>query len=196
MSGAMTGRASEACGCDPAADRWTIALWAATAGLGLCLYHYREEGAYDAGGRWRRQRIRHFLVGRTANLVRAAAMAEHFCGLAREGSRAASGSGAAHARRSFQSAFAERLAARLRAALAEAEASAGTCHAEEKAANRAALAAEGIDAPRELGGYDKSGRDRSAVRQGRAAADNVSLVLRTPLGRAGKVDRSQMALPF
>ena len=193
----MTGRASEACGCDPAADRWAIAIWAATAGLGLCLYHYREEGAYDSGGRWRRRRIRHWLVGRPANLVRAAAMAEHFCGLAREGSRAAFGAGAAHARRSFQSAFAERLSARLRAALAEAEASLeGEGYAEEKAANRAARAAEGIDLPRDLGGYDKTGRDRSAVRQGRAAADNVSLVLRTPLGRAARVDRSQMALPF
>src|SRR5688500_2308134 len=118
----MSGPALLDCGRDPAADRWTIPLWWATAELLFCRYHYREEGAYDGGGRWRRLHIRHCLVGKPANLARATAMAEHFCSVARQCSRACERGQkrSTHHRRSFESAFAERLVARLKAALADA----------------------------------------------------------------------------
>src|SRR5688500_12909961 len=80
----MSERAVVDCGHDPASERWTIALWCATAELLFCRYHYREEGAYDGGGRWRRRRIRHCVAGTLANIARATAMAEHFCGVIRQ----------------------------------------------------------------------------------------------------------------
>ena len=190
------------CGRDPTSDRWTIALWCATAELLFCRYHYREEGAYDGGGRWRRLHIRHCLVGKPANLARATAMAEHFCSVARqcwkayERSRARS----SHLRRSFESAFAERLVARLKAALAAARATPDgySSYAGEHAANDALLLEGGVDCRNRIGRYDVSGRDRSAARQGKAAAENISLVLRTniPTSPSASIPRDQLPLPF
>ena len=193
-AGPVSERAILACGRDPAAERWTIGLWAATADLLLCRHAYAEEGAYDGGGRWRRRHIRHDVAGRPADLARVTAMAEHFCGAVRASARvyAQTRGGNVHARRSFESAFAERLEARLRTAIAAARAApeSAATHAAQAEANDAMLRRAGIDLPNRRGGYDRSGRDRAAVRHGRAAAENLSLVLRThatvsPSGRSG-----------
>jgi hypothetical protein len=190
------------CGVVPASDRWTIALWGATAELLFCRYHYREEGAYDGAGRWRRRHVRHCLAGRPANLARATAMAEHFCSVVRQCAKAYARERArsGHARRSFESAFAERLVARLKAALAEARrnAEADLSYATEFVAGDALLRKAGIDRANRAGRYDMSGRDRGAARQARAAADNLSLVLRTAVpARASAARRlDQLALPF
>jgi hypothetical protein len=64
---------------DPAVDRWTVALWHASADLFFCSYFYRDEGAPDARGQWRCSRIRHCLIGSEANKITAKVMADHFC---------------------------------------------------------------------------------------------------------------------
>ena len=197
----MTDRALLDCGRDPAADRWTIALWCAAAELLFCRYHYREEGAYDGAGRWRRQHIRHCLAGSPANLARAAAMAEHFCSASRQSAKAyeKSRTRSGHLRRSFESAFAERLVARLKAALADARQKAeGDAYAAEFAANDALLTEAGVDRPNRIGRYDISDRDRAAARQGKAAAENISLILRAgpPPCPPPRSARDQFALPF
>jgi hypothetical protein len=137
----MTHRTLLDCGRDPVSDRWTIALWRATAELLFCGYHYREEGAYDAGGRWRRRHIRHCLAGTPANLARATAMAAHFCGTMRQCAKAyARGRPrSSHLRCSFESGFADRLVDRLRAALAEArrDPEVDGAYARERASNDA-----------------------------------------------------------
>lgn len=198
----MSGRTILDCSRDPAADRWTIALWCATAELLFCSHYYSEEGAYDGGGRWRRLHIRHRLAGKPANLARATAMAEHFCGVIRQASKAyeRTRERSSHVRRSFESAFAERLVARLKSALAAEQQAPGgqVAYAGELAANDALLLDAGVDLPNRLGRYDVSGRDRAAVRQGRAAAENLSLVLRTAVPAAGpaRTGRDQLPLPF
>jgi hypothetical protein len=188
-------------GLDPVADRWTIGLWDATADLHFCLYFHREEGEFDSAGRWRRRNVRHCIVGRPVNQARATAMAEHFCGLVRLSARAyAGGSGNPHLRRSFQMACAERLAKRLRAALAAVGGEPDTpqCHAAERAGNEKLLREAGI-APQARPAPDGSfDWDRAAVRHGKAAAENISLVLRggPAIGAHARPSRVQMQLPF
>jgi len=198
----MIERAVLDCGRDPASDRWTIALWCATAEFLFCRYHYREEGAYGAGGRWQRLHIRHCLAGKLANHARATAMAEHFCDQIRLSSKAyeRSRGRSKHLRFSFQSAFAERLVERLKAALVETRRSpeADSSYAAEFAAADALLLAAGLDCSNRLGRYDLPDREGDAVRNGRAAAENLSLVLRTAIpmrtSRANVAD--QFTLPF
>jgi hypothetical protein len=188
------------CGTDPVAEGWTVALWAATARLHLCLHVHRDEGEFDSAGRWRRRQHRHFIVGRPANQAHARAMAQHFCSLVRQSARAFERSrvASAHARRSFQLAFAARLTARLRAALAEARNADEEVHASEAAANAAALNEAGIASLPIPDSDGIANWDRAAVRHGRAAADNVSLVLRDRAAPAAppRPSRNQMALPF
>jgi len=198
----MTERAVLDCGRDPASDRWTIALWCATAELLFCRYHYREEGAYDGGGRWRRRHIRHCLVGRPANLARSKAMAEHFCSAMRKCANAyeRSRTRSRHVRRSFESAFAEGLAARLKAAAVAARQSpeGSSSYALEFAAIDALMLEAGIDCSNRLGQYDLPDRDRHAVRNGKAAAENISLILRTDIPTSTSLRNAgdQLPLPF
>ena len=174
--------AIESCGCDPAADRWAIAIWGVTADLFACAYAYAEEGGYDGSGRWRRQRLRHYLAGTAADRVRALAQAAHFCALIRQLARAhgKTRGGTAHVRRSFEHGCSDRLVARLRAEAAawrlsqEGPARRG---AEAEAARHLRMA--GLVPRAFLARPDRSDDDRSAGRHGKAAADNISLVLRT-----------------
>jgi hypothetical protein len=187
--------AVESCGAEPAADRWTVGIWSATAPLFACLYAYGEEGAYDAAGRWRRRQLRHHLAGAAADRVRALAMAAHFCSLVRQLARAHAKArgGTAHVRRSFEHGCADRLVARLHG-----EAAVRRCGQDGVAgeANAILLRAAGL-VPRTCPPRpDRSADDRAAARHGRAAADNISLVLRTgaaaPLPAARKPPQLSM----
>jgi hypothetical protein len=182
---------------DPVADRWTIGLWAETTEQFRCRYFYHEEGAYDAVGRWRRKRIVHCIVGRPANQVAAAAMASHLCYLTRQAAAAyaASRSAVSNIRRSFAGACAERLILRLRACAA---ANDDEVSALEQRENDALLKERGVSASSRQGSYDRSGRDRSAARAGRAAAENFSLVLRLPPAKQshGHGENAQLTMPF
>jgi hypothetical protein len=197
----VTGRDILDCGVEPAVDSWTIALWSATADLHFCRHFHRQEGELDRAGRWRRRHIRQYILGRPANQARAAAMAQHFCSLVRLSAKAyeASRAPSAHARRSFQLACARRLTARLHAALASAKAEngAGSSYADEAEANEAALRAAAVDPPPIPDGEGISNWDRVAMRHGKAAADNISLVLRDrPAPGFRKPSRAQPQLPF
>ena len=188
------------CGVDPVADGWAVALWSATAELHFCLYLHRPEGEIDSAGRWRRRHFRHLLIGRAPDQARAAAMAQHFCMAVRLAARAyaTSGGRCAHARRSFQIACAKRLVARLRAALAAAAGEAGDEYRHEAEANSSALAEAGLE---RIANPDTDGIaswDRAAVRHGKAAADNLSLVLRERSASPAitRASRAQPQLPF
>jgi hypothetical protein len=89
---------------------------------------------------------------------------------------------------------------RLRAALAEArrDPEVDGAYARERASNDALLQGAGLDASNRLGRYELSDRDDDAVRHAEAIADNMSLVLRTPVPtRAASVSTAdQLALPF
>ena len=185
-------------GRDPVADGWTIALWSATADLLLCRYVNRTEGEFDQAGRWRRRHLCHALVGRPADQARAAAMAQHFCSTVRLSARTYATGLSAYARRSFEIAFAGRLTARLRAALATARADPLSGHGEAAEANDAALRALGLERPAIPDSEGISSWDRKAARHGKAAADNISLVLRERVAGAGtpRPARAQPQLPF
>jgi hypothetical protein len=188
-------------GFDSARDRWTIGVWQAAASLLLCAYYYEEEGAYDAAGRWCRKRIRHIIAGLPVNQARVQAMGSHFCELVRTNARAFAKErgGCAHLRKSFEGACADRLILRLRKVVAEARQMGGDANA-EAVASGALLRQAGLLADGRRGAYDRSGWDRAAARQGRAAADNISLVLRTGLSpravRTGAPERSQLGFAF
>ena len=186
---------------DPVSDPWTIALWTATAELLLCRYHYREEGAFDRGGRWRRRHIRHCLVGSPANHARAAAMADHFCGVMHKAMKAYARSrpSSLYVRRSFASAFADRLVTRLKAALAEArrDPDDGPSYTLEFAAIDAFMRDAGIDRPKSAGQHHPLTRDRDAVRNGKAAAENLARPSYRYSERTSQADAAdQLALPF
>ena len=185
-------------GRDPVADGWTIALWSATADLLLCRYVNRTEGEFDQAGRWRRRHLCHALVGRPADQARAAAMAQHFCSVVRLSARTYATGLSAYARRSFEIAFAARLTARLRSALSAARADPLSDHAEAAEANDAAVRALGLERPAIPDSEGISNWDRKAARHGKAAADNISLVLRERFAAAGitKPARAQPQLPF
>jgi hypothetical protein len=192
--------AVEAAGSDPAGDRWTVGLWSATADRLVCGYAYVEEGTYDGAGRWRRRQLHHYLAGSAVDRVRAIAMAGHLCALVRQLARAhaKASRGAAHVRRSFEHGCADRLVVRLRAAAgAEREAARGEATGDEESARLALLRGAGL-VPRACPPRpDRSADDRAAARAGKAAADNISLVLRTgaaaPPARARTAD-AQLAM--
>jgi hypothetical protein len=171
--------AVEACGYDPAADRWVVRIWSATAQLHSCVHAYAEEGAYDGGGRWRRRYIRHFLAGGAADRVRALAMAGHFCAIIRQLAKAHGKArrGDTHYRRSFENGCADALAARLRLAARIQRRSAATL-SDANAPGKALLAAAGHELRAAVASPDRSTDDPKASRHGKAAARNISLVLR------------------
>ena len=199
-NGPLVERSVEASGGDPAADRWTIAIWFATAELHSCRYSWTEQGRYDRGGRWRRQDIRHWIAGRAANRVRAVVMATHFCTLIRQLARAyAKANGrSAHVRRSFQNACSDGLSARLRAAFVSASdgPEVRVSYAAEAEANDAVFRSAGIEVRTPLRRQDRTRDDRGAARQGKAAAQNISLVLRTGTTTPASPGRKQSQMHF
>lgn len=174
---------------DPIRDRWTIDLWQAVAEMLHCLYFYQEEGDFDRAGRWRRQRIRHCLVGTKVNQVQVMGLAVHLCTLARE--RASedkeSRKGSSRTRRSFEWACAQRLASRLSKRASEHRCDTPHLFEAEKRANMAVAEEVGItvlsDVVPSVHSIDD---DTASRRRGQAAGNDASLVLRSGLVTARK----------
>lgn len=172
---------------DASVDRWTVAVWHASADLFFCSYFYREEGDRSQG-QWRCSRLRHCVVGSEANKVTTKVMADHFCRVIRRLARqhAHRYGGGLVTRRSFAQGCADRLVERMRAQkIATSRApTAGTTlpallglYDSERMANEAALAAQGITLRFGRGRTPKKAGDVLAEHYGRAAAENISLAL-------------------
>lgn len=174
---------------DPISDRWTIDVWHAVAEMLHCLYFYEEEGAFDRAGRWKRQRIRHCLVGAHANQAQVIGLALHLCALARQRAceDAASKKATPQARRSFEWGCAQRLASRLRKRATEQRSCTPTLFAAENKANLAAAEKLRLAVPSKLPPSVHSINDDAAARRrGQKAGTDASLVLRSGLRSAGK----------
>ena len=173
---------------DALSDRWTIAVWHASADLFFCSYFYREEGAHDRRGHWRCSRFRHCLIASEANKITTKVMADHFCRVIRKLAQhhARQSGGGLATRRSFELGCADRLVERIRlqkAATAQAPSSGTTLPAllglydRERAANEAALSALGIKLQAGRTPVPKKSADVLAEHYGRIAAENISLAL-------------------
>ena len=110
--------------------------------------------------------------------------------------------------RSFESGFADALIERLRVAtgaevLQEREDGARQRIA-EIAANSAIVKDNGVSSGRRVGSYERAWRDRKAAAAGKAAAQGLSLVMRSPRGRdcngagadRGGVEAGQLPFSF
>lgn len=175
---------------DPSGDRWTMAIWEATADLLLCKYVYREEGSFDRSGRWRRKRIVHGLVGTHANQTRGIVMSIHLCKLVRHRSAEdlKTRSGHSLTKRSFERACAEHLVVRLQRRKRAFTVATKEEYDREVRENLAVAERHQVVA----GGHTLEScqglsHDEAAARRGRSAAKGMSLAVR--MGFAAEAKR-------